>query len=53
MSNNDKLKCEKCGKMMIPKIIFKNGEAEKAICVFCGATVWKKGLLHSIKTFFK
>jgi ribosomal protein S27E len=39
---DDKIKCPNCGKMITPQIVFRNGDADKAICKLCGETIWTK-----------
>jgi cold shock protein len=36
---DDRIKCPSCDKKIIPRLITYQGEPEKSVCPFCGATV--------------
>jgi cold shock CspA family protein len=36
---NDRMICPHCGKEMVPRLVFYQGEAEKSVCPFCGRTI--------------
>ncbi len=44
MSKNsrDKTQCPDCHQYVTPRIVFKNGDAQKGICPLCGAVIWDK-----------
>ena len=39
---DDRVQCIHCGKTMIPRIIFYNGEPSKSICPFCAGDMTRK-----------
>lgn len=39
--NDDRVKCESCGRKMVPRIVFRNGEPDHSICPYC-AEVYKR-----------